>query len=102
MTKEIRHQIYVKALDLYINVYNSSRYINMGRVGLCYVIYSAILSLNLEDVADSPYLYEDNLVTYREIFKQKPEKLYDESYWWNVKNTEIRIAVLKQAIEKSI
>jgi len=98
MDKKLRHQIYVKALYIYIND-DSEGNKYYGKVGLCATLRGAIRELKL-DVHATPSPYSE-MHRYPEISKHENESAAD-GYWWHHTCTEIRISILKQAIEDTL
>ena len=96
MNKEIRHQIYCKALEIFLEYKQPSSWYN----GLCSSIYDALPALNLLESVPNPFA---KMSKYPEINKHKPKNMYDEHFWfdWASIGTQKRIDILKQAIEET-
>lgn len=99
LTKDIRHKVYIKALEIYENrTYNSCTYDRTICRSIMYalVIISGIEwnDLNLYNLDPFKHI---NL--YPELEKHKPE--VRSNLWFVVDDTESRIKVLKQCIEDS-
>ena len=89
LTREQRHEVYKAALELYI----ISDFVYMP-IGLCYAINNCFCNI------DRPYIY-DYPAQYPELFKHAPKISERDIWWWPAYNREIRILVLKQAIEET-
>lgn len=85
LTKEERNNIYTYALEAYIE--------ERKKCGLCWCIYTAIMRLGF-DLRVDPY---SRMEEYPEIIKHKP--LDAGEYWFPKEDKEIRIKILKEAIE---
>ena len=98
MTKEIRHQIYCKALEIFMNYHQPYGWYN----GICASIDDAIQRLELTEIATNPFA---NISAFSEIYKHKPPhiEMYNEEFWfdWTSTGTQKRIDILKQAIEET-
>jgi hypothetical protein len=82
LTKEQRHDIYVKAL---IEAEKDDGY----PFGLCIWIYW-VMDVDYCDMDEFP-----------EILLHKPRKKYSVTYWFNPTDKQIRIDILKQAIKET-
>ena len=92
LTKKVRHQIYVEALN-----HTNKNY------GLCSAIKDAYIILfdpNTRYVIDKHNPYR-SMNKYPEVYKHKP--IGATLYWWqyNAEGLEKRIAILKQAIKET-
>jgi hypothetical protein len=115
--KAIRHSIYVKALDVYQTQMKLSILARDSVImsnGLCFAINVAIKSHQLVPfVKDNmmmdrfyindtynPYINK-SIHLYPELIKHIPEHWSVNGYWYLINDTDIRIAILKDAIECS-
>ena len=94
-TKEERHAIYKKALDLYKKEC-------IDNFGLCFALsYCNCIdpTENRPNESENPYGAYGESMEYRypEIWKQKPNE--NNGFWWPVEESEPRIQVLKNAIK---
>jgi hypothetical protein len=109
LTKKQRHKIYILALQTYEN---KPRYI-----GLCHVLIQAISiyfkqgkyykrNLQDEDVAvkleaNKGITFHNQLELLPEILRHKPDSSPSINFWWDTDDRDVRIGVLKQAIEET-
>jgi len=99
LTKNIRHAIYVKALENYRSLLITQRY-----VGLCCVMDNAVEQFNEENASEAIYIDVDpydEMYRFKEIWDQRPEEFQADLFWWDMNDTQIRIDVLTKAIELS-
>ena len=89
LTREQRHEVSKAALEFYI----ISDFVYMP-IGLCY----AIKHCKCDAWRPSMYIYPTQ---YPEIFKHAPKFSERDIWWWPIHDREIRISVLKQAIEET-
>ena len=89
MTTQERNIIYVKMLDLYINTIDT--------LGLCDLLFTAIDEIYYNKPTTSIKNY--NIDTYSELIKHKPDSNTFGLFWFNESNRDIRIDILKEAIE---
>jgi hypothetical protein len=99
LTKNIRHAIYVKALENYRSLLTIQNY-----VGLCYIMDSAVKEFNEENAPEAIYVNVDpydEMYRFKELWDQRPEDYNEYLFWWELKNSQIRIDALTKAIELS-
>ena len=89
MTTQERNIIYVKMLDLYINT--------IDILGLCDLLFMAIDEIYYNKPTTSIKNY--NIDMYSELIKHKPDSNTFGLFWFNESNRDIRIGILKEAIE---
>lgn len=87
--KENRYKVYIKVKELY-----KENILNDDFIGLCTIIHEAINIVYRYDINTS-YIYEYYLP---EILDLKPKNADFDAYWWNVKDTEIRLKKLNEII----
>ena len=93
-SKQERHEIYKKALELYEQE-------KMGRVGLCYC-----LSWSLPNTSSALYVDVYNQIhfdrCFPEIAKRRPHRTEGRySYWFPLYEWRNRVAILEGAIEET-
>ncbi len=109
LTKEFRHKVYKKALEIYIehsNTYGMCYAINNAMFVCCGIEYAPLrdddyyttLIENYKDV--SPYHFINQ---WPEIFNRKPEVPWDGAYWFSFSTEGInkRKAILRAAIKET-
>lgn len=96
-TKEQKHEIYTRMLYLY-NFYIAAGYL----VGYSWVLAQTLIELNLDNLQKIGSNKEYQLQPLAELTKHKPEELKFFPYWFDYKDTESRINVLKQAIKETL
>jgi hypothetical protein len=90
ISKQTRHRLYKTALKLYLDLIMEHTY-----YGLCYMLFNNKDKFTETKNTDA---YED-MSPFPEIAKYEPEEFY--GYWWELKDTEIRIKVLNEAINET-
>jgi hypothetical protein len=89
LTKKLRHEIYVKALEIAKQSTNK-------RLGLCAFIDFARKEIGF--YLPDPFFHMEKYV---EIYKRKPERAASIMFWWPISHKAVRIKVLKEAIEET-
>jgi hypothetical protein len=106
ISKEIRHEIYIEVLDLYLRDIETNTF-----RGFCWV-FTEILETKkdlkiFDGSIEGTFYTEEIQKLFPEIFVYKPTMFYNfwnlklevEAYWFPRTDTEIRISILKEAIE---
>lgn len=88
-TREERHNIYKAAKKAY-------KEDNHSDVGICYY-------LSHNDANNQRYdsYGQEGLNNFPEIAQHKPEDVIISSYWFNITNKRVRIAIFNQAIKET-
>jgi hypothetical protein len=99
--KKTRHKVYKEALSIYKHHNYKDILPKYGDIGLCAVIVAALLRLGyLKCITkNSPLSPIEYMYKYPEIHKHKP--IGCGLFWWPVDNKDIRIKILRQAIEET-
>lgn len=89
-----RHEIYKTAYEYYLDQLEINEF-----HGICYCINEAFISLPMYPVVN---VYKD-IDEFPEFYKFQPADVVPEyfSYWWDIHDTEARIAVFKQIIKET-
>lgn len=95
LTKAQRHNVYTEALKLFLVKCNYG-----NNIGLCDVLSNALDKLKYNQAFCVPYDPFECPEDFPEIIKHKPETALIV-FWWDIEDTEVRIRVLKQAIQET-